>query len=233
MIRHPLGSVQTPTDRPGGHINGEHMSHESPPPSYEEAVSGTKTEQALPSYSDAVAHRSYKLHKETEGLVKAHDKLASNETMRPDFNSVFDKNVTISGAYNYSPKEIIEEAYTQSATCRRLTNHAFSREDNPKISITSEGVFSPSANLAEKTVRLPGDKSWVKNHAYLSTQGMRDMSLERGVIHEVVHALTGLGDPDPDYADDCPGPVSHYTNLILKEMGRNEPFRASYAIPDR
>ncbi|OMH25629.1 hypothetical protein BGP75_24080 [Motiliproteus sp. MSK22-1] len=233
MIRHPLGSVQVFPDRQGGHINNEHMRHESPPPSYEEAVSGSNTEQAPPPYYRTEAHGSYKLHKETEDLVKAHDKLASDDAIRTDFSSVFDKNVTISGAYNYNPKAVIEEAYTQSATCRRLTNHAFSREDNPKISITSEGVFSPSANLAEKTVRLPGDKSWVKNHAYLSTQGMRDMSLERGVIHEVVHALTGLGDPDPDYADDCPGPVSHYTNLILKEMGRNEPFRVSYAIPDR
>ena len=32
--------------------------------------------------------------------------------------------------------------------------------------------------------------------------------------------------------NDCPGPVSHYTNLILKEMGRNEPFRTSYAVPE-
>ncbi|EGN5139665.1 PipA/GogA/GtgA family type III secretion system effector, partial [Salmonella enterica] len=132
---------------------------------------------------------------------------------------------------------ILEDAYTQSGTFRRLMNYAYDQElhdveqrwllgagENFGTTVTDEDLESSEGR---KVIALNLDDTDDDSipECYESNDGPQPFDTTRSFIHEVVHALTHLQDKE----DSNPrGPVVEYTNIILKEMGHAAPPRIAY-----
>ncbi|EAA1888330.1 PipA/GogA/GtgA family type III secretion system effector [Salmonella enterica] len=132
---------------------------------------------------------------------------------------------------------ILEDAYTQSGTFRRLMNYAYDQElhdveqrwllgagENFGTTVTDEDLESSEGR---KVIALNLDDTDDDSipECYESNDGPQPFDTTRSFIHEVVHALTHLQDKE----DNNPrGPVVEYTNIILKEMGHTSPPRIAY-----
>ncbi|EAT2433190.1 PipA/GogA/GtgA family type III secretion system effector [Salmonella enterica subsp. enterica serovar Telelkebir] len=199
-----------------------------------------------PVFPDIPEHRQ-----SPSQLRLAYDKLAINSEFRLEPEYVVE--YLISGPGGIDPdteidgdtydecyselSSVLQNAYTQSETFRRLMNYAYEKELHdveqrwllgagkafettvtPKHFKLSEGRKVICLNLDDT------DDDSIPEY-YESNDGPQQFDTTRSFIHEVVHALTHLQDKE----DSNPrGPVVEYTNIILKEMGHAAPPRIAY-----
>ncbi|ECO6365485.1 type III secretion system effector protease PipA [Salmonella enterica subsp. enterica] len=183
-------------------------------------------------------------------LRLAHDSLAINSEFRLEPESVVE--YLISGAGGIDPdteidddtydecydelSSVLQNAYTQSETFRRLMNYAYEKElhDVEQRWLLGAGeafettVAQEHFKLSEgkKVICLNLDDSDdLYTEHYESNEGPQLFDIKRSFIHEVVHALTHLQDKEENHPR---GPVVEYTNIILKEMGHPSPPRMAY-----
>jgi len=136
---------------------------------------------------------------------------------------------------------ILEDAYTQSGTFRRLMNYAYDQElhDVEQRWLLGAGENFGTTVTEQDQVSSEGRKVIALNlddtdddsipESYESNDGPQPFDTTRSFIHEVVHALTHLQDKEEKNPR---GPVVEYTNIILKEMGHAGPPRISYEFND-
>ncbi|EDW2587875.1 PipA/GogA/GtgA family type III secretion system effector [Salmonella enterica subsp. enterica] len=132
---------------------------------------------------------------------------------------------------------ILEDAYTQSGTFRRLMNYAYEKElhDVEQRWLLGAGEAFETTVTLEDFKLTEGRKVICLNlddtdddsspEHYESNEGPQPFDTKRSFIHEVVHALTHLRDEEENNPR---GPVVEYTNIILKEMGHPSPPRMAY-----
>ena len=133
--------------------------------------------------------------------------------------------------------EILEDAYTQSETFRRLMNHAYDKElydieqrwllgagEAFGATITPEQL-SVSEGRKVICLNLDEDNDGDNPEYYESSDGPKPFDTERSFIHEIVHALTHLEDKEDNHPR---GPVVEYTNIILRELGNQSAPRIIY-----
>lgn len=191
-------------------------------------------------------------HVQTPSQLRlAHDNLAINSEFRLEPEYVVE--YLIAGAGGIAPdteidddtydecygelSSVLQNAYTQSGTFRRLMNYAYEKElhdverrwllgageafettVSPEDLKLSEGRRVICLNLDDT------DDDSYPDH-YESNEGPQPFDTTRSFIHEVVHALTHLQDKEENHPR---GPVVEYTNIILKEMGHPSPPIMSY-----
>lgn len=123
---------------------------------------------------------------------------------------------------------LLREAYLESPTFRRLFNYAYDtylRNPSNRWLLRVDDEYATSMpHVAEQTVisvNLDPDDTAV----YATAQGVHRFDAQRSFLHEVIHALTLMGDVEQGNPR---GPVVEYTNIILKEMGHDAPARTRY-----
>ncbi|EAB2651111.1 PipA/GogA/GtgA family type III secretion system effector [Salmonella enterica] len=184
-------------------------------------------------------------------LRLAHDSLAINSEFR--LEPVYLVEYLISDAGGIDPdteidddtyeechhelSRILQNAYTQSGTFRRLMNYAYEKElrdveqrwllgagEAFETTVTPED-FTLSEGRKVICLNLDDTDDDLSPEYYESNDGPQPFDTERSFIHEVVHALTHLQDEEENHPR---GPVVEYTNIILKEMGHPSPPRMAY-----
>ncbi|EKO0788702.1 PipA/GogA/GtgA family type III secretion system effector [Salmonella enterica] len=134
---------------------------------------------------------------------------------------------------------VLQNAYTQSGTFRRLMNYAYEKElyDVEKRWLLGAGETFETT-VTPEDLNLSGgrrviclnlddtDDGDVYPEHYESNEGPQLFDTTRSFMHEIVHALTNLQDEEENHPR---GPVVEYTNIILKEMGHPSPPRIAYA----
>ncbi|ECJ2546623.1 PipA/GogA/GtgA family type III secretion system effector [Salmonella enterica subsp. arizonae] len=184
-------------------------------------------------------------------LRLAHDSLAINSEFR--LEPVYLVEYLISDAGGIDPdteidddtyeechhelSRILQNAYTQSGTFRRLMNYAYEKElrdveqrwllgagEAFETTVTPED-FTLSEGRKVICLNLDDTDDDLSPEYYESNDGPQPFDTERSFIHEVVHALTYLQDEEENHPR---GPVVEYTNIILKEMGHPSPPRMAY-----
>ncbi|EBT6386144.1 PipA/GogA/GtgA family type III secretion system effector [Salmonella enterica] len=183
-------------------------------------------------------------------LRLAYDKLAINSEFRLEPEYVVE--YLISGAGGIDPdteidddtydechhelSRILQNAYAQSGTFRRLMNYAYEKElyDVEQRWLLGAGEAFETTVTPEDLTLSEGRKVICLNlddtddsstEYYESNDGPQPFDTERSFIHEVIHALTHLQDEEKNHPR---GPVVEYTNIILKEMGHPSPPRMAY-----
>ncbi|EGN9317203.1 PipA/GogA/GtgA family type III secretion system effector [Salmonella enterica] len=184
-------------------------------------------------------------------LRLAHDRLAINSEFR--LKPVYLVEYLISGAGGIDPdtkidddtygecygelSSVLQNAYTQSETFRRLMNYAYEKElhDVEQRWLLGAGEAFATTVTPEDFTLSEGRKVICLNlndtdddlypEYYESNEGPQLFDTKRSFIHEVVHALTHLQDKEENHPR---GPVVEYTNIILKEMGHYSPPRMAY-----
>ncbi|EDI5379296.1 PipA/GogA/GtgA family type III secretion system effector [Salmonella enterica subsp. enterica serovar Enteritidis] len=157
-------------------------------------------------------------------LRLAHDSLAINSEFRLEPECVVE--YLISGAGGIDPdteidddtydecydelSSVLQNAYTQSETFRRLMSYAYEKELH---------------DVEQRWLLGADDSDDSYTEHYESNEGRQLFDTKRSFIHEVVHALTHLQDKEENHPR---GPVVEYTNIILKEMGHPSPPRMVY-----
>ncbi|EME8576172.1 PipA/GogA/GtgA family type III secretion system effector [Salmonella enterica] len=190
-------------------------------------------------------------HAETPSQLRlAYDKLAINSEFRLEPEYVVE--YLISGAGGIDPdteidddtydecchelSRILQNAYAQSGTFRRLMNYAYEKElyDVEQRWLLGAGEAFETTVTPEDLTLSEGRKVICLNlddtddsstEYYESNDGPQPFDTERSFIHEVIHALTHLQDEEKNHPR---GPVVEYTNIILKEMGHPSPPRMAY-----
>ncbi|HFW5273484.1 TPA: PipA/GogA/GtgA family type III secretion system effector [Salmonella enterica subsp. enterica serovar Bullbay] len=190
-------------------------------------------------------------HAETPSQLRlAYDKLAINSEFRLEPEYVVE--YLISGAGGIDPdteidddtydechhelSRILQNAYAQSGTFRRLMNYAYEKElyDVEQRWLLGAGEAFETTVTPEDLTLSEGRKVICLNlddtddsstECYESNDGPQPFDTERSFIHEVIHALTHLQDEEKNHPR---GPVVEYTNIILKEMGHPSPPRMAY-----
>ncbi|EDR8008087.1 PipA/GogA/GtgA family type III secretion system effector [Salmonella enterica] len=184
-------------------------------------------------------------------LRLAHDSLAINSEFR--LEPVYLVEYLISDAGGIDPdteidddtyeechhelSRILQNAYTQSGTFRRLMNYAYEKDlrdveqrwllgagEAFETTVTPED-FTLSEGRKVICLNLDDTDDDLSPEYYESNDGPQPFDTERSFIHEVVHALTHLQDEEENHPR---GPVVEYTNIILKEMGHPSPPRMAY-----
>ncbi|CUR86729.1 PipA/GogA/GtgA family type III secretion system effector [Salmonella enterica subsp. enterica serovar Weltevreden] len=183
-------------------------------------------------------------------LRLAYDKLAINSEFRLEPEYVVE--YLISGAGGIDPdteidddtydechhelSRILQNAYAQSGTFRRLMNYAYEKElyDVEQRWLLGAGEAFETTVTPEDLTLSEGRKVICLNlddtddsstEYYESNDGPQPFDTERSFIHEVIHALTHLQDEEKNHPR---GPVVEYTNIILKEIGHPSPPRMAY-----
>ncbi|ECG8590349.1 PipA/GogA/GtgA family type III secretion system effector [Salmonella enterica subsp. salamae] len=134
---------------------------------------------------------------------------------------------------------VLQNAYAQSETFRRLMNYAYDKELHDveqrwllgageafETTVTPED-FKMSEGRRVICLNLDDNDHNLSTEYYESNDGPHPFDTERSFIHEVVHALTHLQDVEENHPR---GPVVEYTNIILKEMGHPSPPRIAYTL---
>ncbi|WP_052044967.1 PipA/GogA/GtgA family type III secretion system effector [Candidatus Arsenophonus nilaparvatae] len=183
-----------------------------------------------------------------------HDKLATNSDRLHASAKI--KSLFISGAGRHDPdrainqqqqircehalSHIMESAYNKSPTFRRLFNYGYDNilhdggwvlaaDEDFGTTITSEQIAATNGRKIISLNMDPIDEPDSYNTYQTENGSHTPFSLARSFMHEVVHALTMLPDKDGEHER---GPVVEYTNIILKEMGDNQPARFKYELDD-
>ncbi|HGJ5891391.1 MULTISPECIES: PipA/GogA/GtgA family type III secretion system effector [Arsenophonus] len=130
----------------------------------------------------------------------------------------------------------MEFAYDKSSTFRRLFNYGYDQilheggwilaaDEEFGTTITAEQIAAADGKKIISLNMDPLEKPDPYDTYQIEDGSRVPFSLLRSFMHEIVHALTML--PDKDNEHDR-GPIVEYTNIILKEMGDNQPARFKY-----
>ncbi|EAT6900315.1 PipA/GogA/GtgA family type III secretion system effector [Salmonella enterica] len=131
---------------------------------------------------------------------------------------------------------VLQNAYTQSETFRRLMNYAYEKElhDVEQRWLSGAGEAFETT-VAQEHFKLSEGRNVIclnlddsddsYTEPYESNEGPQLFDIKRSFIHEVVHALSHLQDKEKNHPGD---PVVEYTNIILKEMGHPSPPGMAY-----
>lgn len=173
-------------------------------------------------------------------------RVAADTTMRA-FDEIFDRSISVTydveaeGAARLDVKAFLGRLYQRSGTFRRLLNHydatvpgdeklwrLFYGKRGPTGAISATHPWSRTIYIAPETE--------LGQERYMSAAGTTPYESRAAVLHEVLHALTKLEDPEQPNLRLTPraeprfdrGPVVYLTDKMLSEAGFDFEERVTY-----
>ncbi|MGI4858471.1 MAG: PipA/GogA/GtgA family type III secretion system effector [Janthinobacterium lividum] len=124
----------------------------------------------------------------------------------------------------------LRAAYCRSATFRLMMQSITARADGRRLEFTIEPGATPHYTPAHHVITVPPADE-IASIDYLGWHGPTRFDARDVWIHEFIHAMTRMSDPEPSLAALHRGPVVYLTDRILYEMNRRSPERIAYMRP--